>query len=107
MNFIDVEDLSRLAKVNSSEWRRLHFRNQVDTLKNDNESPRMSPTYENQKENLMKRLSMYDSPSPFPLHKSLQTTTTVIPLCDTWFCDIQTFESVVGPYVYSLQSYGK
>ena len=48
---------------------------------------------------------MYDSPTPFPANKNVQSS--VIPLCDTWFCDTQSFENTIGPYVYSLQAYGK
>ena len=48
---------------------------------------------------------MYDSPTPFPVNKNLHSS--VIPLCDTWFCDTQSFENTLGPYVYSLQAYGK
>ena len=109
LNFIDLDDINRLVKLNCSEWRRLHFRNQSDYFQeknsSTNSSPDKSPIPENQIEILMKRLSMYDSPTPFPFHKSLQTT--VIPLCDTWFCDIENFENIIGPYVYALQSYGK
>ena len=33
LNFIDPEELARLVKINSSEWRRLHFRNSNDSSK--------------------------------------------------------------------------
>ena len=37
---------------------------------------------------------MYDSPTPFPVNKNVQSS--VIPLCDTWFCDTQSFENTIG-----------
>ena len=99
MDFIDSDELARIAKVNSSEWRRLHFRNNIE-----NESDAKT-RFDRKPENLSKRLGMYDSPAPLPMHQNIQTT--VIQLCDTWFCDMNTFSGTIGPYVYSLQSYGK
>ena len=31
LSFMDPEELARLVKINSSEWRRLHFRNSNDS----------------------------------------------------------------------------
>ena len=73
--------------------------------KDSNRSSPIKSTILQETENLMKRLAMYDSPTPFPVNKNVQSS--VIPLCDTWFCDTQSFENTIGPYVYTLQAYGK
>lgn len=98
-DFIDISELSQITDVNASEWRRLHFR----SYRQPSQSPSKSAS--KKAEDFQSRLRSYDSPAPLP-HPALQNS-SVIRICDNWFCDENTFDATICPYLSVLLGYSK
>ena len=94
---IDIPTLPEVTDDNEKEWKRLHFRcsSVTRSLTPDSKS----------KEEFSARLSSYDLPAPLPTNKFCATS--VIQVCDNWFCDETTFDATVSPYLMSLLNFSK
>lgn len=85
----------------AKEWRRLHFRSD-ENRKQRSLTPKKEEGF---KKDLSLRLSTYDPPAPLPLNKL--ASTSVIQVCDTWFCDETTFDATILPYLSALTNFSR
>ena len=94
---IEIPELSEITDDNEREWKRLHFRSSSTTRS-------VTPDTKSNEE-FTTRLASYDLPAPLPTNKF--NATSVIQVCDNWFCDETTFDATVSPYLMTLLNYSK
>ena len=94
---IEIPGLAEIADDNEKEWKRLHFRSASVTRS-------LTPETKSNEE-FSTRLSSYDLPAPLPTNKFCATS--VIQVCDNWFCDEKTFENFVNPHLLALLTFSK
>ena len=95
---VHIPGLPEITDENEKDWKRLHFRSS-SVIRS------LSPDKNLSNEDFTARLSSYDLPAPLPTNKL--SATSVIQVCDNWFCDESTFDATVTPYLLTLLSFSK